>query len=220
MKKNDVKVGETYRVKVSGSVADVRITGENPHGGWDGVNVATKRKVRIKSPQRLRGKSPARPGGKRVVTKAQYEAEAKREADIAKAVDAVETGDLAKGVTVPTGAKKAKKAAKDAKPAAERDTGERGATGGDVGDEPKRLSILEAAVKVLEERDPADGPLNCTQMVERITAKGYWSPARGGKTPANTLYSAVLREINTKGDASRFDKVERGKFSLADGKGA
>jgi len=37
MKKNDVKVGETYRVKVSGSVADVRITAENPHGGWDGI---------------------------------------------------------------------------------------------------------------------------------------------------------------------------------------
>jgi len=220
MKKNDVKVGETYRVKVSGNVADVRITGVNPHGGWDGVNVATKRKVRIKSPQRLRGKSPARPGGKRVVTKAEYEAEAKREADIAKAVDAVETGDLTKGVTVPTGAKKAKKATQDAKPATKRHTGERGATGGDVGDKPKRLSILDAAVKVLDERDPADGPLNCTQMVERMTAKGYWSPARGGKTPANTLYSAVLREINTKGDASRFDKVERGKFSLADGKGA
>jgi len=220
MKKNDVKVGETYRVKVSGSVADVRITGENPHGGWDGVNVSTKRKVRIKSPQRLRGKSPARPGGKRVVTKAQYEAEAKREADTAKAVDAVETGDLTKGVTVPTGAKKAKKASKDTKPATKRHTGERDATGGDVGDEPKRLSILEAAVKVLDERDPADGPLNCTQMVERMTAKSYWSPARGGKTPANTLYSAVLREINTKGDASRFEKVERGKFGLADGKGA
>jgi len=167
MKKQDVKVGETYRVKVSGSVADVRITGENPHGGWDGVNVTTKRKVRIKSPQRLRGKSPARPGGKRIMTKAQYEAEAKREAN-------------AKGVTVPRGAKKAKKATQDAKPAAKRHTGERAATGGDAGDEPKRLSILEAAVKVLEERDSADGPLNCTQMVERMTAKGYWSPALHG----------------------------------------
>ena len=113
------------------------------------------------------------------------------------------------------GAKIAAKATKDAKPAAERDTGERDATGGDTGNEPKRLSILDAAVKVLEERDPADGPLICTQMVERMTAKGYWSPARGGRTPANTLYSAVLREINTKGEDSRFDKIERGKFSLS-----
>ncbi len=112
-------------------------------------------------------------------------------------------------------AKTAARATKDAKPATKRDTGERGANGADVGGEPKRLSILDAAVKVLEERDAADGPLNCTQMVERMTAKGYWSPARGGKTPANTLYSAVLREINTKGEASRFDKVERGKFSLS-----
>ena len=112
-------------------------------------------------------------------------------------------------------ATRATKATKDTKPATKRDTGERGANGADMGDEPKRLSILDAAVKVLEERDAADGPLNCTQMVERMTAKGYWSPARGGKTPANTLYSAVLREINTKGEGSRFDKIERGKFSLS-----
>jgi len=55
MKKSEVKIGETYRVKVSGTIASVRITGENPYGGWDGINVATKRKVRIKSAQRLRG---------------------------------------------------------------------------------------------------------------------------------------------------------------------
>ena len=51
--------------------------------------------------------------------------------------------------------------------------------------------------------------------LERMAAKGYWSPARGGRTPANTLYSAVLREINIKGEDSRFDKVERGRFSLS-----
>lgn len=37
---------------------------------------------------------------------------------------------------------------------------------------------------------------------------------KGGKTPANTLYSAILREINTKAEASRFRKTERGKFLL------
>ena len=63
MKKHEVEVGKTYRVKVSGVLADVRITGENPHGGWDAVNVSTKRTVRIKSAQRLRGESRPKGGG-------------------------------------------------------------------------------------------------------------------------------------------------------------
>ena len=54
----------------------------------------------------------------------------------------------------------------------------------------------------------------CREMIERMAAKGYWSPSRGGKTPHNTLYSALLREINAKGAASRFAKVERGRFGL------
>ena len=39
---------------------------------------------------------------------------------------------------------------------------------------------------------------------------------RTGKTPASTLYAAILREITAKGDASRFVKTERGKFALKD----
>ena len=48
---------------------------------------------------------------------------------------------------------------------------------------------------MLAERDPADGPLSCKEMVERMQAKGYWEPRNGGLTPANTLYSALLREL-------------------------
>jgi len=192
MKKQDVKVGETYRVKVSGSVADVRITGENPHGGWDGVNVLTNRKVRIKSPQRLRGKSPARSGGKRIVTKAEYEAEAKRKAKAA-------TGDAA-----PTGAKTAKKATQDAKPAGKRDTGERAAKGA------KRPSGLDAAAQVLAD---ADEPLSVKEVVALALGRKLWQT--NGKTPAATIYAAIIREIATKGDAARFRKVDRGKFTLA-----
>ncbi len=39
----------------------------------------------------------------------------------------------------------------------------------------------------------------------------YWtSPA--GKTPAGTLYSALLREIKTKASEARFPKTARGQF--------
>ena len=54
MKKDQIKLGATYSAKVSDKLATVRIDGDNPHGGWDATNLATGKKVRIKSAQRLR----------------------------------------------------------------------------------------------------------------------------------------------------------------------
>jgi vancomycin resistance protein YoaR len=73
------------------------------------------------------------------------------------------------------------------------------------------LSALDAAAQVLAE---APEPLNTKQMIEAMSAKGYWS-SPGGKTPHATLYSAILRELQTKGKEARFAKTERGKFALA-----
>ena len=69
---------------------------------------------------------------------------------------------------------------------------------------------LNAAVHVLEE---AGEPLNCKTIVERMLQQGYW--ATGGKTPDATINAAIAREIKTKGDTSRFRKVQRGLFTLA-----
>jgi hypothetical protein len=72
-----------------------------------------------------------------------------------------------------------------------------------------KLSALDAAAKVLQE---AGRPMTCQEMIETMAAKGYWrSPA--GKTPSATLYSAILREEQTKPGVSRFVKTERGKFA-------
>jgi len=54
MKKSEVQVGGVYTAKVSDKIVEVRIDGENRHGGWNATNLATGRKVRIKSAQRLR----------------------------------------------------------------------------------------------------------------------------------------------------------------------
>ncbi len=73
-----------------------------------------------------------------------------------------------------------------------------------------KLSALEAAVRVLAE---AERPLTCREMIDAMAVANYWtSPA--GKTPANTLYAAILREIQTKADQARFRKVDRGRFDL------
>ena len=54
MKKDDIKIGTTYTAKITNRVVPVRIDAENPHGGWDATNLATKKKVRIKSAAKLR----------------------------------------------------------------------------------------------------------------------------------------------------------------------
>ena len=52
-----------------------------------------------------------------------------------------------------------------------------------------------------------------TGAQERAFEKGYWQS--NGKTPHATVYSAILREIQKKGDDARFRKVARAKFTLA-----
>jgi hypothetical protein len=74
----------------------------------------------------------------------------------------------------------------------------------------KKLSALDAAAKVLGQTGQA---MNCAELIAAMAARGYWSSPKG-RTPAGTLYSAVLREIQTKGDQARFRKTERGKFAL------
>jgi HB1, ASXL, restriction endonuclease HTH domain len=49
-------------------------------------------------------------------------------------------------------------------------------------------------------------------MIETMAQKGYWS-SPGGKTPASTLYSGMIKEIATKGKESRFKKTDRGRFA-------
>ena len=78
-------------------------------------------------------------------------------------------------------------------------------------EQPKKLSALDAAARVLGESGQA---MNCQEMVAAMAAKGYWS-SPGGKTPSSTLYSAIHRELKTKGGEARFRKTERGKFARA-----
>jgi hypothetical protein len=72
-----------------------------------------------------------------------------------------------------------------------------------------KLSALDAAAKVLTETGTA---LTCQELIQVMADKGYWtSPA--GKTPAATLYTAILKELKTKGAAARFQKTAPGKFA-------
>jgi hypothetical protein len=72
-----------------------------------------------------------------------------------------------------------------------------------------KLSALDAAAKVLAD---SGEPMTTKELIEKMAAKGLWS-SPNGKTPDRTLYSALAREISTKGKESRFKKGDRGQFT-------
>lgn len=181
MKKEDVKIGRTYQAKVSGRLTEVRITGENRHGGWDAVNVLTNKTVRIKSAQRLRCEAVHGKKGKKVLGGAAM-----------AAPDATGANEGAQGA--PEATEPTTEAPKVRKPRQRADG---------------KMSGLDAAAKVLEEAGQA---MTTREMCDAMAQKGYWTS--DAPTPHNTLYSAILREIQKKGEASRFVKAERGKFAL------
>lgn len=61
MQKQNVKIGTTYIVKVSSTLARVKLTREHDRGGWYGTNLATGREIRIRTAARLR--SEVKPAG-------------------------------------------------------------------------------------------------------------------------------------------------------------
>lgn len=71
----------------------------------------------------------------------------------------------------------------------------------------KTLSLINAAHKVLQEEGRA---MSCPEMVEAAIARGYWKTG-AGKTPAQTLYASILREIKTSNERFRRSEVG-GKF--------
>ena len=160
-------------------------------------------------------RKPEPPLKGRTLTNAEYEARAKKaskrklpserlgvpattpdvDAKVVAAEKAPKTHDVAL---------KDQKATTDAVVQTKRATGERGAP------QCQSMSLLDAAATILSVRNGL--PMRCKDIVELAVKRDLWTP-RAGKTPAATLYAAILREIASKGEASRFVKNERGLFA-------
>lgn len=78
----------------------------------------------------------------------------------------------------------------------------------------KGLSALDAAAQVLTGLSKSDASTGITasDLIERMAKAKLWS-SPGGKTPAATLYAAMIREITRKGRAARFVRVSPGHFA-------
>ena len=76
----------------------------------------------------------------------------------------------------------------------------------------KKLSLLSAAAQVLA---TCRTPMNCKEMVAKAIEMGLWVHT-GAKTPEQTLYGGIFREIKTC-EEPRFKKSEtrKGSFEYA-----
>jgi hypothetical protein len=211
MKKHEVKIGSEYVAKVSGKLAHVRIDRENPHGGWDATNLATKKAVRIKSAQRLRAEA-----GRKAAPAAHVATGAKPVAEAAKDTKAAPVAPQGQpGATETKAARLAawrkEVAEKAGKPDPELDAAVNAAKEGRKAKKAKaakpkgerKPGCLDAAVRVLQE---AGKPMRCDEVVKVALEKGYWQTK--GATPGATLYAAVVRECAAKGAKARFRRAE------------
>jgi len=224
MKKHDVKLGGEYIARVSDKLPHVRIDRENPHGGWDATNLATKKAVRIKSAQRLRAEA-----GRKAAPAAHVAVGAKPAAEVAKdaktapvAAGGEATNPLEAHYRAQKDVAKTEKAAKVAawrkeiadkagKPDPELDAAVKAAEEGRKAKKAKAAKpkgerkggVLDAAVRVLQE---AGKPMGCQDIVKEALAKGYWQTK--GATPAATLYAAIIRECAAKGAKARFRRAQ------------
>jgi hypothetical protein len=187
MKKAEVKIGGKYYANVSGNRCEIQIDAEKPRGGWDATNLATGKKILIKSAQRLQGEVGTRRGRAKVTTEGNVTVVENEPAT-------VETigGETSTAVAVLKKPRKTKTSSTENADVAE-----------------KRLSCVAAALKVLGETSE---PMNAKELITAMQARGYWSSPEG-KTPHATLYSAILRDLS-KGDESKFVKTERGRFTV------
>lgn len=73
-----------------------------------------------------------------------------------------------------------------------------------------KVSLLDAAAMLLKDTEEA---LTVNEIIDKVIEKGLWTRT-AAKTPNLSLYSAIFREMNIKGDRARFVKVSKGKFGF------
>ena len=78
----------------------------------------------------------------------------------------------------------------------------------------KRMSLLNAAIEVLKAAGP-EHPMNCKEILEAILERQLWTPTEC-KTPEQTLYGSIFREINAKEHPRILKSNVKGKFVIAE----
>jgi len=192
--KRTVEVGKVYSCKTGGSYVPVRIDKSVGKGRYQGMSMTDGKPVKVSAGD-IRGDGQSCKDWHLAHQKATGDDGRKEDQAALESAAKVASKILGTPVGVLPPHKGKDKPAKSKPKATKSD---------------RKPSGLDAAAQVLAE---AGEPLDTKTMVERMLAEGLWKT--GGKTPAATIYAAIIREIAVKGANARFRKTERGKFTLA-----
>ena len=186
-----VTVGTVAIVKIGRNEVEVTVT-EVTANGWKVKSQSTGREFEVRRIVRI---------------------VAEPEAPAAEATEAEATEPEAEAPAAPATASADEPETEAEAPAAEEDNAVNPAPESGSGPRPeKKLSLLNAAAKVLA---ACRTPMNCKEMIAKAVEMGLWTPT-GAKTPEQTLYSGIFREIKST-EEPRFKKSEtrKGSFEYA-----
>ena len=221
MSNSEVKVGSLIRVKVGRNLILARVL-EVLNDGFRVCSVAKNKEFNVpQSRVQLDGEQSAN---------AEQEPAAQTEQETAEQESAEEQTESGEEAEAPEAAEQSAEATAGA-PAtvevvSEHEAAEFTPSGEDQEDEyainpahesdkpVKRMSLLSAAVEVLKAAGP-EHPMNCKEILEAIVARQLWTPTEC-KTPEQTLYGSIFREINTKEQPRIIKSDIKGKFRIAE----
>ena len=219
---SEVKVGSLIRVKIGKNLILAKVI-EILDGAVRVCSVANNKEFNVpESRVQLDGEQPAPANTEPQTEQEPAELEAQPEAGVASDSAESEEAQTEQETTEPTTESEQatvevipEDEAAEFTPSGEDEEDEYAINPAHESDKPKkRMSLLNAAVEVLKSTGP-EHPMNCKEILEAIVARELWTPTNC-KTPEQTLYGSIFREINTKEHPRIVKSDVKGKFVIAD----
>ena len=209
MSNSEVKVGSLIRVKVGRNLILARVL-EVLNDGFRVCSVAKNKDFNVpQSRVQLDGEQTANAEQEPAEPEAAAQSEQESAEEQAESEQEAEASESATVEVVP------EDEAAEFTPSGEDQEDEYAINPAHESDMPKkRMSLLSAAVEVLKAAGP-EHPMNCKEILEAILERHLWTPTEC-KTPEQTLYGSIFREINAKEHPRIAKSNVKGKFVIAE----
>ena len=212
---SEIHVGSLIRVKIGKNLILAKVV-EILDGAVRVCSVANNKEFNVpQSRVQLDGEQPAPANTEPQTEQEPAEPEAAAQTEQESAEEQAESGEEAEASEAPTVEVIPEDEAAEFTPSGEDQEDEYAINPAHESDKPvKRMSLLDAAVIVLKTAGP-EHPMNCKEILEAIVDRQLWTPTPG-KTPEQTLYGSIFREINTKEHPRILKSNVKGKFVIAE----